>query len=72
MENMKCHTKAIAVGSGGAGDSGEAGGGIETGWFPAAPLAGLLDDINRVRLEGQAHIDLDNASRARDARDSGG
>lgn len=31
MENIKCHTKAIAVGSGGAGDSGEAGGGIETG-----------------------------------------
>ena len=55
--------------SGGAGHGGEAGGGVETGGLSASPLAGLLDDVDGVRLEGQTHIDLDDASRAGDRRD---
>lgn len=70
-KRMKC-TKAIAVRSGGAGDSCETGSGIETRWFSASPLAGLLNDVDGVRLEGQTHIDLDYASRAGESRDSQG
>lgn len=47
-----------------AGDGGEAGGGVETGGVSAAPLAGLLNDVYGVRLEGQTHVDLDYAARA--------
>lgn len=68
-EKMKCYTKAVAVPSRGAGDGCEAGGSVETGRFSATPLAGLLNDIDGVWLEGQTHIDLDYASRAGDRRD---
>ncbi len=66
----KCFTKAVALWSRGAGDGCEAGSGIETSRFSASPLAGLLNDVDGVRLEGQTHIDLDYASRAGDRRDS--
>lgn len=49
-----------------AGDGGEAGGSVETGRFSAPPLAGLLNDIDGVRLEGQTYIDLDDAPGAGD------
>lgn len=68
-EKMKCYTKAVAVLSRGAGDGCEAGGSIETGRFSATPLAGLLNDVDGVWLEGQTHIDLDYASRAGDRRE---
>lgn len=63
-------TKTVAAWSWGAGHGCKAGGGIETGGFSASSLAGLLNDINGVWLEGQTHIDLDDAARARDRRDS--
>lgn len=61
---MKCRTEAVAVGTGGAGDGGEAGGGHETGGVSASPLAGLLNDVDGVRLEGETHVDLHDAPRA--------
>lgn len=64
-------TKAVAVWSRGAGDSCEAGGGIETGRLSAPPLAGLLDDVDGVWFKGEAHIDLHDASRAAQMKDIG-
>lgn len=55
------HTEAAALRPGGAGDGGEAGGGVQAGRLPAPPLAGLLDHVDGVRLEGEAHVDLDDA-----------
>lgn len=66
-----CYTEAVAVWSWWAGDGCEAGGGIETGWFSASPLACLLNDIDGVWLEGQTHADLDYAPRAVEKRDNG-
>ena len=66
-----CHTEAVCVWAGGAGDGSEAGGGVETGRLSAPPLAGLLNDIDGVRLEGQTHVDLHYASRAGDRRNMG-
>lgn len=59
-------TEAAALAAGGAGHGGEAGGGVEAGRLPAPPLAGLLDDVDGVRLEGQTDVDLDDAPGAAD------
>lgn len=52
------------MGSGGAGHRGEAGRSIQTGRFSASSLAGLLNHIDGMWLEGETHVDLDYASRA--------
>lgn len=57
-------TKAVALRSGGAGDCGKAGRSVQAGRFSASSLAGLLDDIDGMWLEGETHVDLDYASRA--------
>lgn len=62
-------TEAVAVRAGGAGDCGEAGRGVQAGRLPASSLARLLDDVDGVRLEGEAHVDLDYASRAEEKQE---
>lgn len=57
-------TEGAAVCFGGAGHGCEAGGGVQASRFPAPPLTRLLNDVDGVGLEGQTHIDLDDASRA--------
>lgn len=52
------------MGTGGAGHRGEAGRSIQTGRFSASSLAGLLNHIDGMWLEGETHVDLDYASRA--------
>lgn len=70
-KRIKVSTKAAAVWPGRAGDGCKAGGGVQTGWFSPSPLAGLLNNIDGVRLEGQTHIDLDDAARATHRSDGG-
>lgn len=62
-------TEAVALRAGGAGDRGEAGRGVQAGRLPASSLARLLDDVDGVWLEGEAHVDLDDASRAEEKRE---
>lgn len=62
-------TKAGALWSGRAGGRGEAGRSVQAGRVSASSLAGLLDDVDGVRLEGETHVDLDYASRAEERRE---
>lgn len=57
-------TEAVAVRSRGAGHGGEAGRSVQAGGFSASSLAGLLDHVDGMWLEGEAHVDLDDAARA--------
>lgn len=64
VNSLRWRTEAVSLGSQGTGHSQEAGGGVEAGGVAAPALARLLDHVDGVRLEGQAHVHLDYTTRA--------